>query len=206
VVFLKKSNGKIVLNITLTNSMIVGIFCSSRASALVYEQNVILMMAVLASHGITKITYGGGNNGLMGVIYRESLKHAIPIVGHNLERWSLPHLDNEIIYSNLLDRQQGIMEMSDMYVILPGGIGTIYELTQTLCHNDVDRLGKPVVIYNIDHYYDTFLLFLTELINKKVMDSDRIMLHIVTTPEELQTLLILLHQIDKNESPIQSIV
>lgn len=174
--------------------MIVGIFCSSRASALVYEHAVILMMSVLASHGITQITYGGGNNGLMGVVYRESLKHALPIVGHNLERWSLPHLDNEIIYTNLLDRQKGIMEMSDMYVILPGGIGTIYELTQTLCHNDVDRLGKPVIVYNIDHYYDTFLLFLTELIEKQVMDSDRIMLHSVTTPEELQTLLILLQK------------
>ena len=186
--------------------MIVGIFCSSRASAMVYEHAVTLMMTVLASHGITQIAYGGGNNGLMGVVYRESLMHSIPIVGHNLERWSLPHLDNEIIYTNLLDRQQGIMEMSDMYVILPGGIGTIYELTQTLCHNDVDRLGKPVIVYNIDHYYDTFLLFLTELIERKVMDSDRLMLHSVTTPDELQQLLVLLRHTDKNESPTQSIV
>jgi uncharacterized protein (TIGR00730 family) len=182
--------------------MIVGIFCSSRASAMVYEHAVVSMMAVLAAHGITQLTYGGGSHGLMGVVYRESLTHSIPIVGHNLERWSLPHLDSEIIYSNLIDRQRGIMDMSDMYLILPGGIGTIYELTQTLCHNDVDRLGKPVIIYNIDHYYDTFLLFLKELIEKKVMDSDRLMLHIVTTPDELQQLLVVLHHIYKNESPI----
>ena len=179
----------------------MGIFCSSRASALVYEEAVILVMAVLSSYGISQIAYGGGNNGLMGIVYREAIYNEIPIIGHNLERWSLPQLDNEIIYTNLTERQNGLMKMSDMYLILPGGIGTIYELTQALCHNDVDRIEKPVVIYNVDHYYDTFLLFLTELVTRKSMDNDRLFLHIVTTPTELYTTLMALDQIHKNESP-----
>ena len=178
--------------------MIVGIFCSSREIARTYENAIVDALFVLFSvyHGTLQLSYGGGNKGIMGLVRQEAISHQIPITGHNLEKWALP---GEQIYPTLLERQKGIVDSSDMYLIFPGGIGTIYELCQVLCHNDVERLDKPVIIYNINGLFDTFVLFLEELIDKELMDRDRLVLYIVTNTEEFSLLLTRL----KNENEIE---
>lgn len=179
--------------------MIVGVFCSSRQiAALQYETVVIqaLHMLFFIFNKRIQISYGGGNKGLMGVVYRECISNGITVHGHNLQKWTLPELSQEKIYQNLLERQNGIIESSDMYLIFPGGIGTIYELCHVLCNNDVEDKNKIVIVYNIDHLFDTFLDFITELIDKKLMDRDRLVLHIVTSITEFEELLITI----KNEN------
>jgi uncharacterized protein (TIGR00730 family) len=168
--------------------MIVGIFCSSREIARTYENAIIDALVMLFSvyHGSLQLSYGGGNKGIMGLVLQEAISHQIPITGHNLEKWALP---GEQIYPTLLERQKGIVDSSDMYLVFPGGIGTIYELCQVLCHNDVERLNKPVIIYNINGLFDTFVLFLEELISKQLMDRERLVLSVVTTIEEFYELL-----------------
>jgi len=178
--------------------MIVGIFCSSRDIALQYESivvEVITTLFVMFKKTIT-IVYGGGTKGLMGIVYRECNNHGIHVIGHNLQKWTLPELSHEIIYPTLLERQQGIVESSDMYLIFPGGIGTLYELCHVLCNNDVENKNKMVIVYNVNHIFDTWLRFIDELIDKKLMDEDRLVLHIATSITELEHILLLI----KNEN------
>lgn len=170
----------------------IGIFCSSRGVAIpLYRGIIIPLLAMLYDMGTRHVLYGGGDNGLMGLIYHEGTELGMTVTGHNLERWSNPNqYRNEIVYTTLLDRQNGLIQASQMYIVLPGGIGTIYELTQVLCNNDVDKVSKKVILYNYDHYYDGFIMMIEHSVSIGLTDYDRLHFHIVTNPEELKQVLL----------------
>jgi uncharacterized protein (TIGR00730 family) len=168
----------------------IGIFCSSRDQAvLLYKDIIHPLMLLLYKMGVRHILYGGGDKGLMGVVYHDARSVGMSVTGHNLDRWSQPHLDTEIVYTTLLDRQNGLIRSSQSYLILPGGIGTIYELSQVLCHNDVEKLGKKVILYNYNHYYDGFIDMLKQSISLGMIDNDRLDLYIITNLDELKSIL-----------------
>jgi uncharacterized protein (TIGR00730 family) len=170
--------------------MEIGIFCSSRESAAILFGGIVApLLSFLYECGCKKIIYGGGDKGLMGVVYRESVALGMKVHGHNLERWS-QRFENEIVYTSLLERQNGLIQESQMYIVLPGGIGTIYELSQVLCHNDVEQVGKKVILYNYDHYFDGFIAMLQHSISLGLMDNDRLHFYIITSLDELKEILI----------------
>ena len=168
----------------------VGIFCSSRSLAIsLYGEIILPLMVLLYNKGTRHVIYGGGDHGLMGLIYKEGTSLGMKVIGHNLERWSQPDFPHEIVYSSLLERQNGIVQSSQLYIILPGGIGTLYELMQVLCNNDVDKVGKNVILYNYDHYYDGFIFMLEHGVSVGLMDMDRLHFHIITNLEMLEEIL-----------------
>lgn len=163
----------------------VGIFCSSRdVSVTMYEQSAIMLIHVLKEIGIKNIVYGGGKKGLMGIVYRESLKHNINIVGHNIERWSTPDCEHEILYQTLNERQTGFIDSCDLFIALSGGIGTLYEIIQVLCHNDVDKVNKPVLLYNYNSYFSKMTETLQDMAKVGMIDSD-LFLSLINTNDEL---------------------
>ena len=117
---------------------------------------------------ITTIVYGGGTNGLMGLIKEYADHQHIPIIGHNMDRWN--PLPGEIIYNDLRSRQSGIIDGSDAYLVLPGGIGTLHEMIQVLCENDVQRLHKSVAIYDPDQIYHPLKELLTNMVEMKLLE------------------------------------
>ena len=178
--------------------MWVGIFCSSRDSSKIYKSIVLHLVTVLSKCAIRGIVYGGGDNGLMGIVQNAAQAYSIPIVGHNLERWKQDTAYTEFIYPTLLDRQKGLITSSDMYIVLPGGIGTIYELIQVLAHNDVEQLYKPIVLYNVDHIFDPLLDMFRELISQKLMDTKRLCLYIAQSETDIADIL---HQVTIHNVP-----
>ena len=169
--------------------MWVGIFCSSRDSSKIYTPIVLYIMKILSECVVSGIVYGGGNNGLMGIVQNAAYDYSIPITGHNLERWKQDTRHTECIYPTLLERQKGLISSSDMYLVLPGGIGTIYELIQVLAHNDVEQLHKPVVLYNVDHLFDPLLDMFIELVSQGLMDVKRLCLYIAHSEEDIDLIL-----------------
>lgn len=170
--------------------MRIGIFASSRdVSVQLFEKdvkNLIMMIKNVGNQSIS-ITYGGGDKGLMGVVRREARLLSIPIQGHNLKKWAFD--PTEVIHPNLLERQQGIVKNSDVCIVLPGGIGTVYEMVQILCHNDVERIEKPILIYNVDGFYSTFLDFIDEMKSLGFIDFHMNMT-VASTLEEAEKWLI----------------
>ena len=169
--------------------MRIGIFASSRdVSTELFEKDVTeLIMSIKNLNQKVSITYGGGDKGLMGVVRREARRLSIPIQGHNLKNWAFD--PTEIIHPNLLERQQGIVKNSDVCIVLPGGIGTVYEMVQILCHNDVERIEKPILIYNVDGFYSTFLDFIDEMKSLGFIDFHMNMT-VASTLEEVEKWLI----------------
>jgi uncharacterized protein (TIGR00730 family) len=164
--------------------MTIGFFASSRDAMIpIYGSHVADVIQVLHSLMVTHIVYGGGTKGLMGVLYREAITYDMKVIGHNRYQWHEPELSNEVLYSSLLERQQGLLSSSSFFIALPGGIGTIYEITQVLCHQDVDGDDTILVIYNVDNWASTFITFIKELTDKGLITHLRF--YITTTPEEL---------------------
>jgi predicted Rossmann-fold nucleotide-binding protein len=120
----------------------------------------------------------------MGMILHEGTRLGMDVQGHNLHRWKLVDR-NEYLYPTLVERQRGLIDSSDMYLVFPGGVGTIYELFQVLCQNDVDRLGKPVILYNGFHFYSSILELLDKLIQQQLVDRERLYLYVVHSQDEL---------------------
>ena len=168
----------------------IGVFCSSRdLSVTMYEEAAVFLMAVLYEIGVRNIVYGGGKKGLMGVVYREAMVHKMNIVGHNLEKWSTPDLDNEILYNNLTERQNGLIDACDVFIALPGGIGTLYEIMQVLCHNDVLQVKKPVFLYNYHSFFNSTIQTLHELSHKGMIDSN-LCLALINNNEDLVRIMV----------------
>jgi uncharacterized protein (TIGR00730 family) len=145
----------------------IGIFASSKST--VFETVVKQLFIILSNYPV-HIVYGGGKKGLMGVVYTESKYNNIPITGHNLAKWFNPEL-NDIIYHTLVERQNGIVNDSNIFLVLPGGIGTVYEMVQILCHNDVNEISKPIIVFNIDGFYTTFIAFIEEMRRSHFIES-----------------------------------
>jgi uncharacterized protein (TIGR00730 family) len=103
----------------------------------------------LATRGI-RLVYGGGNVGLMGASSRAA--HAaggevLGIMPHFLTKWEQPNPDFETrMVDTMHERKWGLFAESDAFMVLPGGIGTLEEVVETLSWRRLDLHAKPIVL------------------------------------------------------------
>lgn len=113
----------------------------------------------LAKRGHTLI-FGGGGNGLMGAVARGAKSAGGEVVGiipkffedENIEAL-FDSCDDLIETDSMRDRKMIMEEMSDAFIIVPGGIGTFEEFFEVLTLKQLRRHDKPIAIYNIAEYY-----------------------------------------------------
>jgi uncharacterized protein (TIGR00730 family) len=123
--------------------------------------------AELAGHRIG-LVYGGGSLGLMGEVARSTLDHGGEVIGiipgFLTEREQmLRDADELIITQDMHERKRIMFERSDAFVALPGGVGTLEELVEQLTWVQLGRHTKPVVLANIDGFWNPFLSLLTHM-------------------------------------------
>lgn len=117
----------------------------------------------LVAHGWGLI-YGGGNAGVMGAVAR-SVKSAggvvIGVIPDFMQERELAFTAaNELlVVSTMRERKRIMEERADAFVALPGGIGTLEELSEILVSRSLNRHAKPVVLVNQDGFYDDLLRF-----------------------------------------------
>lgn len=121
----------------------------------------------MAKAGIGLI-YGGGGNGLMGELARAVLHgggHVTGIIPESLLRRENPleELRDLIVVRTLHERKMLMYERSDAFVALPGGLGTLEELVEQLTWVQLRHHEKPVVIANIEGYWDLLLVLLEQM-------------------------------------------
>lgn len=115
------------------------------------------------------LVYGGSNTGLMLEI-AESVKEAGgKLIGVQLESIhasgrSYARLDELYLYKSLAERKQAMMDLADAFIALPGGVGTLDEVATIIGVNKLSAQPKPVILYNLEHYYDE----LESLLNRMV--------------------------------------
>jgi uncharacterized protein (TIGR00730 family) len=121
----------------------------------------------MAQQGI-RLVYGGGGAGLMGEVAKAVLKHGGQVTGIIPEFLSskehmLHDVQELIVVDDMHQRKQLMFEKSDAFVALPGGIGTLEELVEQLTWAQLGRHKKPIVLANIDGFWDPLLVLLTHM-------------------------------------------
>lgn len=108
------------------------------------------------------VIYGGGASGLMGAVARGAASAGGIVVGvvPDFIRAYEP-IDSEtaqlIKVETMAERKKVMEKNSDAFIIAPGGIGTFDEFFQVLTLVELDRTSAPIVLYNINHFYDDLI-------------------------------------------------
>ncbi len=138
-----------------------------------YRQAAHDLGSALAEAGIG-LVYGGGNIGLMGVVADAALAKGGEVIGvitEHLDSHGLSHtgLTDLKIVPTMHDRKALMAELSDAFIALPGGIGTLEELFEAWTWAQLGVHSKHVALLNAGGFYDTLVQFLDHVVEEKFM-------------------------------------
>ncbi len=146
----------------------VCVYCGSGPGAKpVYAEAARALGASFAAHGIG-LVYGGGGLGLMGEVARATLAAGGRVTGIipkflTEKEHMLTDVNELIVTEDMHVRKRLMFERSDAFVALPGGIGTLEELVEQLTWSQLGRHTKPIVVANIDGFWEPFLKLLAHM-------------------------------------------
>lgn len=123
--------------------------------------------AFLACNGIG-VVYGGGNIGLMGAVADGALSkrgEVIGVIPKSLMEKELGHAGvTELhVVSSMHERKQMMVDLSDGFIALPGGFGTLDELFETLTWLQLSFHEKPVALLNVCGFFDGLIDFIAHM-------------------------------------------
>lgn len=121
----------------------------------------------LAENGI-RLVYGGGSIGLMGAVATSVLDHGGTVTGIipdflTTRENALKRVQEMIVTPDMHERKRLMFERSDAFVALPGGIGTLEELVEQLTWQQLGRHSKPVLLANIDGFWEPLMALLAHM-------------------------------------------
>ncbi len=123
------------------------------------------------------VVYGGARVGLMGLVADEALSAGARVMGYmprGLFSQEVPHsgLSQMVEVADLFERKRQMMENSDAFVILPGGVGTLDEFFEVLTWKSLNCFDKPIVVFNYQGFWNSLLNMMNDLHNKKVLTDN----------------------------------
>lgn len=141
------------------------VFCgSSMGSDPVFQETAREVAEYFVANDIS-LVYGGANVGLMKIladIMMENNKEVIGVMPQSLVDKEVAHdnITELIVVDSMAERKQKMVELSDYFIALPGGFGTLDELSEVMTLNQLRICDKPVGILNINGYFDKLLDFI----------------------------------------------
>ena len=125
----------------------------------------------LAGHGLV---YGAGGNGLMGAAARGMTRRGGHIVGVvpeflNVDGILYDKCDEMVFTETMRQRKQIMEERSDAFIVTPGGIGTYEEFFEIYTLKQLGRHQKPIILYNIDGFFNRLYDILENLVKDGFM-------------------------------------
>ncbi len=173
----------------------VCVYCgsSSRVDA-VYKDSARQLGQILAAEG-WDIVYGGGRVGLMGIVADSALQAGSKVYGiipHHIQSREIEHTDlTELhVVDNMHTRKQMMVERSDAFVIMPGGLGTLDELFEIMTWRQLGLHDKPIVMVNVNGYWTKMIEAVRHISSVGFMRPEDLgMLIIVNDPREVPSAL-----------------
>ena len=142
----------------------IAVYCgASMGSDPVYADAARVLAQALVAHNIA-LVYGGGNVGLMGVIADEVLRLGGDVTGvipQALMAREVGHtgLTRLFVVKDMHERKAMMAQLSDGFIAMPGGMGTLEELFEMLTWSQLGIHAKPIGLYNINGFYDGLIAF-----------------------------------------------
>lgn len=167
------------------------VYCGSSENVdQVYLEAAEQTGALLAKKGI-RLVFGGGDIGLMGTVADGVLAgngEVIGVMPKFLEDIEVAHerITELIVVDSMHTRKQKMFDLSDAFLVLPGGYGTLDEMIEIITWKQLRRHDKPVLLVNVAGYWDPFQTLVNSIIKKGfARPKDFDLFTIVSSVEEI---------------------
>jgi len=153
------------------------VFCGSSAgSNEQYTLKARELGLLFVEKGIT-LVYGGSNVGLMREIADTMMAAGGKVIGvmpHNLIQREVAHkgITEFRVVETMAERKAVMDELSDAFISMPGGIGTLDELFEVMSWNQLELITKPVALFNVLGYWDQLLAFLDHSVDQRFVKAE----------------------------------
>lgn len=150
--------------------MTVCVFAASSSRINVKYAEAARELGTLIASSRIQVIYGGGGIGLMGVLADAVISGGGIITGimpsfMNDEGWGHPRVMDMILTSDMAERKKNMFSRADAVVALPGGVGTLEELTEAITLKQLGLFRGPVVILNTLGFYKSLIGFFEHMIS-----------------------------------------
>jgi uncharacterized protein (TIGR00730 family) len=146
----------------------LAVFCGSKIGIDgIYAKHAQQLGTLMAENNI-KMIYGGGRNGIMGVVADAVMQHhgkVIGIIPHLLIEWETQHesITELLVADDMHIRKKKMYELCDAAIFLPGGFGTLDELFEMLTWNQLSIHDKKIFILNSNGFFDHLITHIDKL-------------------------------------------
>ncbi len=153
------------------------VFCgSSTGSEEVYKTQTKKFGQLISKNDLTMV-YGGGKVGLMGILADAVIKSggkSIGVIPQSIVDLEIAHdnLTELFVVDSMSERKIKMTELSDAFVALPGGFGTLDELAEVLTYNQLRIIDKPVGLLNVKGYFDPLIQFFNHAVEEKFVREE----------------------------------
>lgn len=173
----------------------VCVFCASNMGLRpAYKQAALAMGEALARRGLG-LVYGGANTGLMGAVANATLAVGGEVIGVIPEFFvakEIAHtgLAKLHVVGSMHERKALMAELSDAFVALPGGYGTLEEFCEILTWSQLGLHHKPQGLLNVEGYYESLLRFFDQAVTEQFLKPElRSLVLEASDPEQLLDLM-----------------
>ena len=154
------------------------VYCGSNAgSKPAYTERAIALGDRIAKEGL-QLVYGGGNVGLMGIVADAVLEHGGEVIGvipQQLVDWEVAHkgVTRLEVVDSMHTRKQRMFELSDGFVALPGGFGTLDEMFEMLTWRQLGIGDKPCAFLDVDGFYAPLLQMIDRMVAERFLHPEQ---------------------------------
>ena len=158
----------------MSNIKNICVYCGSSSRVDQNFKDAAVQFGKIIAETGRNLVYGGGRVGLMGLTADSTLKHGGEVIGiipEHIQSREIEHTDlTELhIVDSMHERKQMMVDRSDAFVVLAGGIGTLDETCEIITWRQLGIHDKPIVICNINGYWDRFIAMIDHLIDQGFM-------------------------------------
>ena len=162
------------------------VFCgSSPGRSPAYAQAAVELGQTLVARGLG-LVYGGASVGLMGILADTVLQaggEVIGVIPDTLIRYEVAHrgLPDLRVVSSMAERKTLMADLSDGFISLPGGTGTLDEMTEMLTWSQLGEHDKPSGLLDVDSFYSNLIAFLDHAVEERFLRPEHRAMLIVET-------------------------
>lgn len=172
------------------------VYCgASPGNESTFEENAVELGQWIVDHNHS-LVYGGGNVGLMGTIANTVLKNKGEVIGVMPKfladrEIAHPDLTELVIVDNMSERKNKILSIGDVCVALPGGPGTLEEISEVISWARIGQNERPCILFNKSGYYDLLESFFDNMVDKGFLSAtDRQNILFTKTTDDMEAFIL----------------
>jgi cytokinin riboside 5'-monophosphate phosphoribohydrolase len=150
--------------------MRICVYCSSSGAVAPHYVSAASELGTLIAHGGHSLVFGGGDVGLMGAVSRAARRagaHVTGVIPRFMTSKVDCHADTVVVTETMRERKARMEELSDAFIALPGGFGTLEEILEIVTNIQLGLLAKPAAFVSISGFYDPLVAVFETLYREK---------------------------------------